>query len=152
MEVIGWLLIGYFGYMGLKMFNNALVDQQYYLALTMYGEARGEGAQGMQAVGNVILNRVKQGGWYGASVKDVVLKPLQFSCWNTGDPNRAVMLNASAEKLATANAIAGQLLAGKLEDITGGATNYHADYVRPSWASSMKQTVKIGRHIFYKEV
>lgn len=151
MELIGWVIVGYLGYMGLKMFNNALVDQQYYLALTMYGEARGEGAQGMEAVGHVIMNRVKQGGWYGASVKDVVLKPLQFSCWNSGDPNRAVMLTATPDKLATANAIAGQLLAGQLEDITGGATNYHADYISPSWAKKMTKTVKIGRHIFYKE-
>lgn len=151
MEVLGWVLVGYLGYMGLKMFNNALVDQQYYLALTMYGEARGEGARGMQAVGNVILNRVKKGGWYGASVKNVVLKSYQFSCWNSGDPNREVMLTATPEKLATANAIAGQLLAGQLEDITGGATNYHADYVSPSWAKKMTKTVKIGRHIFYKE-
>jgi spore germination cell wall hydrolase CwlJ-like protein len=35
--------------------------------------------------------------------------------------------------------------------IMSTATNYHADYVRPKWAGSMKRIVKIGRHIFYSD-
>jgi spore germination cell wall hydrolase CwlJ-like protein len=31
------------------------------------------------------------------------------------------------------------------------ATNYHADYVNPKWAKSMKKLIKIGRHIFYSD-
>ncbi len=36
-------------------------------------------------------------------------------------------------------------------DPTSGATNYHADYVNPKWASykTMIKTIKINRHIFY---
>ena len=33
----------------------------------------------------------------------------------------------------------------------GSATNYHADYVKPKWAKSMKRLVKIGRHVFYED-
>ncbi len=126
-------------------------DQTDYLARTMWGEARGEGARGMQAVGNVILNRVKAGGWYGASIKDVVLKPYQFSAWNTDDPNREKMLKAKPEQLSQARKIALQLQTGALPDITGGATNYHATNVSPTWAKKMTKTVQIGNHIFYKE-
>ena len=43
-------------------------DQADIMARTIYGEARGEGQRGMQAVANVIMNRVKAGSWYGASV------------------------------------------------------------------------------------
>ena len=31
----------------------------------------------------------------------------------------------------------------------GDALNYHADYVKPSWARSLKKNDTIGRHIFY---
>ncbi len=126
-------------------------DQTDYLARTIWGEARGEGARGMQAVGNVILNRVSRGGWYGASIKDVVLKPYQFSAWNAADPNRQKMLNATDADLRQARTIALQLQAGTLPDITGGATNYHATSVSPAWAKKMTKTVQIGNHIFYKE-
>lgn len=125
-------------------------NQVDYMARTIYGEARGEGMQGMQAVGNVIMNRVKQGGWYGASVKDVVLKPYQFSCWNEGDPNRQKILNATDAQLATARSIAEKIIDGILGDITGGATHYHAKSINPYWAASMTKTVTIGNHIFYK--
>jgi spore germination cell wall hydrolase CwlJ-like protein len=32
----------------------------------------------------------------------------------------------------------------------GTSTHYHAVYVRPRWARTMKEMDKIGRHIFYK--
>ena len=31
----------------------------------------------------------------------------------------------------------------------GTATNYHADYVSPRWARTMRRMAKIGHHIFY---
>jgi len=125
-------------------------DQADYMARTLYGEARGEGARGMQAVANVIINRVKQGGWYGASVKDVVLKPYQFSCWNENDVNRTIILNANSAQLATARNIAERVISGELPDITGGATHYHAKSITPYWASSLTKTATIGNHVFYK--
>ena len=125
-------------------------DQADYMARTLYGEARGEGARGMQAVANVIMNRVKQGGWYGASIKDVVLKPYQFSCWNENDVNRTIILNANSAQLATARSIAKRVISGELPDITGGATHYHAKSITPYWASSLTKTATIGNHVFYK--
>ena len=139
----------YVGYRLLKKGYDMTEDQADYMARTIYGEARGEGVRGMQAVANVIMNRVRAGGWYGASVKDVVLKPYQFSCWNENDPNRKIILNATAEQLATARSIADKAIAGELPDITGGATNYHAKSVNPYWAASMTKTATIGNHIFY---
>ncbi|HMQ58632.1 MAG TPA: cell wall hydrolase, partial [Rhizobiaceae bacterium] len=32
----------------------------------------------------------------------------------------------------------------------GSATHYHATYVQPKWASSMKRLSRIGLHIFYR--
>lgn len=59
----------------------------------------------MQAVANVIMNRVNRGGWYGASIKDVVLKPYQFSCWNATDPNRAKIDALTEADLAASGAL-----------------------------------------------
>jgi spore germination cell wall hydrolase CwlJ-like protein len=36
-----------------------------------------------------------------------------------------------------------------IDDVTEGATYYHADYVNPGW--NLPKTTKIGRHIFYKK-
>ena len=139
----------YLAYRVLKKGYDMTDDQADYLARTIYGEARGEGIKGMQAVANVVMNRVKAGGWYGASVKDVVLKPKQFSCWNENDPNRAIILAANDAQLAQARSIAEQAIAGTLPDITGGATNYHAKSITPYWAASMTKTATIGNHVFY---
>ena len=37
----------------------------------------------------------------------------------------------------------------RMDDVTNGATYYHADYVNPKWTRLQKET-QIGRHIFYK--
>ncbi len=126
------------------------------LARTLYGEARGEGAAGMAAVAAVILNRVKAESWFGSSVIEVALKPKQFSAWNDGDPNRAVI---EALVPGTGNAtfdqayeIAGQAIAGTLADPTGGATHYHNASVNPAWADPAKVAAVIGNHVFYSGV
>ena len=62
------------------------------LARTIWGEARGEGKEGMEAVASVILNRTEiakrlDGYWWGNTIIQVCQKPYQFSCWNKLDPN-----------------------------------------------------------------
>lgn len=121
------------------------------IARTVWGEARGEGAEGMVAVANVIQNRVKAGAWYGATYEEVCKKPKQFSCWNTNDPNYNKILNVTEADgdFEIAMMIARAVVDGDLKDITNGATHYHARSIYPSWASSLKQTAQIGNHIFY---
>ena len=122
------------------------------LSRTIYGESRGEGIEGMQAVANVVMNRVNAGKWYGTTVEDVCLKPYAFSCWNESDPNynliKTVNENNSGFKLA--KEIATDAYNGNLADITNGATHYHAAGITPYWAGSMQKTVIIGNHVFYK--
>ena len=147
-------LVGYLVYMAGKKVMTNDDEQIEYMARTMWGEARGEGATGMRAVGHVIMNRVKSGSWYGATPKDVVMKKWQFSCWNENDPNRAKLLAVTTadSEYATALSLAKAIYAGTMPDITNGATNYLAlgslSSV-PSWASRMKQVASIGNHTFY---
>lgn len=127
------------------------------LALTMWGEARGDGPQSMRAVGHVIMNRVKSPR-FGDTVKDVVWKRKAFSCWNENDPNRASMSNLSSMpsqsldrvRWKQAVDIAKQIMAGKSQDPTNGAMFYHTDAIKPYWVSDdMEPSAKIDDHIFY---
>ncbi len=122
------------------------------LARTLWGEARGEGTEGMQAVACVVMNRVRRGGWWGDSVIAVCQKPFQFSCWNQDDPNLPQMRAVTAERdpsFATALRVARRAIYGAIDDITGGADHYHAAGIMPYWARGEKPVAVIGNHIFY---
>lgn len=124
------------------------------LARTIWGEARGEGRQGMQAVASVILNRAARPGWWGRSVAEVCLKPAQFSCWLSGDPNRRKLeaVDESDPSFATAREIAAAALAGRLADYTFGSTHYHTVETAPAWARGHVPCVVIGQHAFYNDI
>lgn len=132
-------------------------EARLVLAQTIYGEARGEGASGMSAVANVVMNRAAIGGWWGDSVIAVCKAPWQFSTWNENDPNRSVieaMRPGGNDVFNTAYAIAGLAINGSLRDETGGATHYYApgSISKPKWADSGYQTASIGGHDFYSGV
>jgi spore germination cell wall hydrolase CwlJ-like protein len=127
------------------------------MARTIWGEARGEGSAGMQAVACVILNRVRTarmfgGYWWGNDVMQVCHKPYQFSCWNKDDPNyrRLLAVTDSDIHFATAKRIARRAVLGFVDDPTYGADHYHAKSVTPQWSKGKKPTTVIGRHLFYK--
>ena len=125
------------------------------MARTLFGEARGEGHVGMVAVANVIMNRAAKPCWWGHSVKEVCLKPYQFSCWNVGDPNRQLMLNLDNTNPIYNEAldIAQQCMGGMLADNTCGATSYYASgSPMPKWAVGKTPCATIGRHIFFNDI
>jgi N-acetylmuramoyl-L-alanine amidase len=125
------------------------------LARTICGEARGEGDIGMQAVANVVLNRVAIGGWWGDTVTNVCQKPYQFSCWNQNDTNRAIIeaLDESKSIFRDAFNIAAKVMSGELPDITNGATHYFAKGIAlPEWAQDKTPCATIGHHIFYNSI
>ncbi len=153
------ILIGaiWWGYrMVTKGYTTALKQPEEVdlLARTAWGEARGEGATGMEMIMHVVMNRVKRGGWWGATVSDVVKKPYQFSTWNKNDPNYQKMLSVDLNdtQFKTAVQLAQSVYSGELTDKTGGATHYHSNAVNPSWADSSKITAVYGNHIFYKGI
>ncbi|SHH62836.1 cell wall hydrolase [Massilia sp. CF038] len=129
---------------------------QITLARTLWGEARGEGRAGMEAVANVVLNRVRRQTWWGRTPSQVCCKPNQFSCWNSTDPNREKMLRADASDPAYALAlvVAQAALANALADNTAGATHYHAGTLHPlpKWARGHVRCAQVGRHLFYNDI
>ncbi len=129
------------------------------LARTIFGEARSEPHEGLEAVACVVLNRVKIAEkkgryWWGNDIIGVCQKPYQFSCWNKNDPSYKRLIEVKEDNIhfATALRIARRAVIGTLKDNTNGATHYHADYVSPYWAKGEKSIKTIGRHIFYKLV
>lgn len=130
------------------------------LARTLYGEARGETLEGLLGVAWVVCNRVLADSWYGDTVAEVCLKPLQFSCWNADDPNLPLLkkVDVTVPAFARCYGAAALVLSGEFADHTGGATNYHtirapkwAKSWPPLWALKMVETVRIHRHVFYRE-
>jgi spore germination cell wall hydrolase CwlJ-like protein len=139
------------------------------LALTLFGEARGEGYDGMMAVGWTIMNRIEEGilqfGEY--HTEQVVFKYKQYSCWNRKtkhtklDPNLKLLMHIDQLKKGTigytrwqqAKKIAYLLIHKKAgADPTHHATNYAAlKTVKPYWLKDMKKTATIGNHTFYKK-
>jgi spore germination cell wall hydrolase CwlJ-like protein len=134
------------------------VVDAHWMALTMWGEARSQGEDGMRAVGHVIHNRSQLNGRYGAYVTDTVSQAWQFSCWNAGDPNREKMLNIDLLDPASdehrlwiaARQIADEILSGRSADPTGGALFYHTAGVRPAWSAGVVPTTQIGSHLFFR--
>lgn len=130
-------------------------DEIDIMARTIWGEARGEGSVGMQAVAAVILNRrerAKGGFWWGDTITAICLKPYQFSCWNANDPNLEKLRAVDARDIhfATALRLARRAVIGALSDPTNGATHYHAAGISPSWARGEKPCAVLGCHIFYR--
>jgi Cell wall hydrolyses involved in spore germination len=126
--------------------------QQQCLASGIYFEARGESVRGQAAVAQVILNRVRNPSYPG-TICDVVYQnedwrnrcQFSFACDNIKDRIR------SQEHWKVAKEVAMAVTAGKiwLPEV-GSATHYHATYVRPNWARTMKKVGRIGLHVFYR--
>tara|TARA_R110000824_G_scaffold293549_1_gene481844 strand:+ start:155 stop:889 length:735 start_codon:yes stop_codon:yes gene_type:complete len=125
------------------------------LALTLQAEAGGEGFDGMLAAGSVIMNRADSGKFGGSNVRDVIMKPGQFSAWNgvTGYAGGEGAIDMDSLKPTKSSLKAAeQLLSGQYEDVTGGATHYYAwKTVTPAWGGEAgKGWTDIGNHRFGK--
>ena len=122
------------------------------VAKTCWGEARGEGRKGMQAVAEVILNRAEDKRW-PRTPADVAQQPWQFSAWNEGDPNRAKMELLGLDDTGLRLAYRAVLDAMEGAGIVFGANHYFAPgsmSAMPRWARDMELVAEIGRHRFYR--
>jgi spore germination cell wall hydrolase CwlJ-like protein len=130
-----------------------LIAEHRCLTEALYYEARGENRTGKKAVAEVVFHRMDAGN-FGHSICAVVHEGAghhgcQFSFNCNGDLNRP----REAAAWRKSEELAAQILTGeeRLSNTTGGATHYHAVYVRPFWAPALEKTAHIGRHIFYRD-
>ncbi|WP_425359461.1 cell wall hydrolase [Cohaesibacter intestini] len=126
--------------------------QKTCLANAIYFESRSEPVAGQTAVAQVVMNRVKNP-TYPNTICGVVYQnkhrrnacQFSFACDRIPDRIR------SKEAWDTAWKVANQVVNGEVwMKSIGSSTHYHATYVRPRWARTMKRLKKIGLHVFYK--
>jgi len=130
------------------------------LARTIWGEARGESTPGKVAVACTIRNRVLDGkdkSWWGEGYAGVCQARYQFSCWNKTDPNYPFLIGVKEipfRELAQCRVVADQVIDGRVPDPTNGATHYYAIAMKtpPVWSMKAKQTLRLGGHVFFKDV
>lgn len=117
------------------------------LALVMWREARGEGSEGMKAVGCVVRNRVKNDTW-----TQIITAKWQFSSMTA--PGDLMLIQWPVEgdsQFLEAMLLADGIYNGAIVDITNGATHYfNPNVVLPKWAASLSKTMTLGHHDFYK--
>ena len=121
------------------------------LTQAAYYEARGEGRDGMKAVAQVVLNRVRHRA-FPNSVCGVVFQgaarrtgcQFSFTCNGTmrGRVNQAAW-NRARE-------IASSALSGAVYARVGNATHFHTTGVSPRWRHSLVQVGQVGSHLFYR--
>ena len=124
------------------------------LAKNIYFEAATEPDSGKLGVAYVTINRVKSKKYPDTICKVVYQGPkgnghwrlCQFSwyCDGRSDKIRSKKLFQKCKNIAIL------ALYHQEEDITGGATHYHATYVKPWWAKKLEKTTQLGDHIFYR--
>ena len=121
------------------------------LTQAAYYEARGEGADGMRAVVQVVLNRARHPA-FPRSVCGVVFQGsgrrvgCQFSFTCDGSMRGAV--NRAAWNRA--RTIASAALSGSVYAGVGNATFFHTTGVAPAWRNSFLRVSQVGNHIFYR--
>ena len=121
------------------------------LSSAVYYEAGNQDENGQRAVAQVVLNRVRHPA-FPNSVCGVVYQGstratgCQFTFTCDGSLSRA----PGGDMWRRAEKIAADALSGSVYAPVGWATHYHADYVLPTWASSMAKNAIIGAHIFYR--
>lgn len=129
------------------------------LALTMWREARGEGREGMRAVGHVIRNRVRNGTF--GDWDHVITSKWQFSSISApGDAQLVRWPDSPDDRFALAMQLTDAIFEDNDPDITSGSLWYaNLDFVPASstfWETVARNpdnefAVKIGNHTFYRK-
>lgn len=126
------------------------------MALTVYGEARGEVALGQAGVAWVIKRRADNPRWWGkGGVTSVCLAPSQFSCWDPADPNSDVLADVGTLTVPLYRSIrvlCEGVLCNEVPDPTKGADHYCVTKIadKTKWARGKVPVQIIGNHSFYR--
>lgn len=133
------------------------------LARTLYGEAEPKDEADAIAIAWVVRNRAEHKLWPD-TIAEVCLQHskggvYQFSCWSPkhGNPEKLEKVTAADKWFARCLEIAGQVIAGKIEDPTNRSTHYYADYIAaPKWARGKTPVYQTPwgkyNHLFFNDI
>lgn len=138
----------------LRKLTPAQAYQIDIMARTIYGEGRGEQSlRSLEAIAHVIMNRTKDSNKrWPTHIVGVVKQKLQFSCWNSNDPNIQTIKKVTLRDSNFRRCYRAALNAMYAKDVIRGANHYHTIDVSPEWTKNknMVRVARIGKHIFYK--
>jgi len=117
------------------------------IALTILGEARGEGFEGMAGVASVIQTRTIE---RKQTAMQVCLAPKQFSFWNGGVSETKKQELLKNPQVHNAIRLAKLVVEKRMPDVVNGANHYHTFQVSPSWSRGKETVAIIRNHKFYR--
>ena len=128
-----------------------LTKEQKTVAITILGEARGEGEAGMYAIGCVIEKRSTE---RKLTLAQVCRQEWQFSCWNKGNEKYISLmeriLKADTKEAKYAKLLARGMTAGNLDQTyTGYANHYCTLDTHNKWTKKGTLVKVIGNHKFF---
>ena len=141
--VIGILVVHTALAPGIQKFEMLDRKELKCLANNIYYEARGEGYEGMLAVGLVTMNRVNHPTKFPGSICAVVFQRGQFS-WTITKRNLKTPHELSEY-------VAYVAMTQSQDYSNFKAIYYHSTKVRPIWSGAVKKSNRIRNHIFYEE-
>ncbi len=148
--------------------QQGLETDERIVALTLLGEARGEGVNGMYAVSCVIQKRMQE---KYKTAEEVCRQPWQFSIWNAGkgkvkkESDLQHLWKSECNAVRVASMFAKQICNNWkfVQNFTGHANHYYSTDIKPPYWTykkvikngkevkvPIKPTRKIGKHVFYK--
>lgn len=133
--------------------DEVLTKDERIVALTILGEARGEGKKGMYAVACVIQKRASERNLTPAKVCH---QPYQFSIWNAGKgkikKESELYYLWKSKSMMYARELARAICQGKKLDqkFTGNANHYCRKEINNYWTKKGTITKIIGNHKFFK--
>jgi N-acetylmuramoyl-L-alanine amidase len=128
-----------------------IISPDTLAVINIWMEARGEPYEGQVAVGEVMLNRLKNGSW-GNTLESVILAPYQFSGWNTTSSERIAAFLLDSEDPAYLQCLAAWQEANAQSNFAKGALFYYNPSIvttPPTWALPDRLTATIGHQQFY---
>lgn len=133
-----------------------LIPEDTLAIVTIMQEAAGEPYTGKVAVAEVILNRMKAKYSSDGTVSGTVLRPLQFSGWNSRDPGRIRNIRIDTDDPVVQECMRAWDEAKHGSDTVKGAVLYYNPDPRlvpvtPEWAKSHSavQVAEVGHHVFF---
>lgn len=134
------------------------LDDTQLLALCIYGETGKKSITGQQlGVASCIMNRAKNR-YAGQTLQDVILSPVQFPCFQVGNPNRLGLTAIAGgwdkafqknKYLRECYRIAELVMNGDLPDNVSGATHYRRNKDQAPWSEAKELVAVIGDYEFY---
>lgn len=121
------------------------------LAAAAYYEAGAEGDDGMRAVAQVVINRLRHPA-FPKTVCGVVFQGAERTtgCQFTFTCDGSLARVPSISGWKRAREIAAAALSGQVYKPVGHATHYHTNWVVPYWSASLDKVTGVGTHLFFR--